>query len=71
MGPSFLQDLIPQNSSKQIFEEATVCSPEVQHCDLAFRPPPCSQDPELSHLMINAAKAAFNLSSYSQPAPPW
>ncbi|KAK4806912.1 hypothetical protein QYF61_012645 [Mycteria americana] len=58
---SLEEGLIPRDSSKQIFEEAKVCSPEVQGCELAFHPPPCPQDPELHHLMVPAAKVAFDL----------
>jgi len=44
-----------------MFEEAKVCSPEVQACELAFGPAPSSQNPELSYLMLPAARTAFYL----------
>ncbi|PKU49554.1 rna-directed dna polymerase from mobile element jockey-like [Limosa lapponica baueri] len=57
--------LIPWDSSKKIFEEAKVCSSEVQDCELVFHPPPCPEDPEQNHLMVTAAKIAFDLHSPS------
>ncbi|KAK4828649.1 hypothetical protein QYF61_000297 [Mycteria americana] len=62
-----IQGLIPWDSFKQIFEEDKVCSPEVLGCELAFHAPPCPQEPELHHLMVTAAKAAFDLHIPSEP----
>ncbi|PKU40775.1 hypothetical protein llap_8916 [Limosa lapponica baueri] len=45
---------LSHETPKQIFEEAQVCSPEVQGCQLAFQPPLCPQDPE-HHLIVTAA----------------
>lgn len=39
-------EFIPKNSSKKFSEEAKVCFPEVQGCDLSFQPTSCPQDPE-------------------------
>ena len=52
--------LLP-NTCKQISELGKICSLEVQDCDLAFCPAPFSQDAELHHLMVTAAKVAPNL----------
>lgn len=41
-------------------EEAKVCCPKVQDCDLPFCHAPLSQDPELHHLLVTAAEAAFD-----------
>ncbi|KAK4830254.1 hypothetical protein QYF61_009321 [Mycteria americana] len=54
-------------ADSSIFEEAKVCSPESQGCDLAFHPPSCPQGPELHCLMVTATKAAFNLDIPNKP----
>ena len=66
LDPSSLQRLIPWDFSKQIPEEATVCSPEVQGCDLTFCPAPSSQDPELHHLTVTITKVPFDLHILSE-----
>ncbi|GAB0184060.1 hypothetical protein GRJ2_000871300 [Grus japonensis] len=58
--------LIPWDSSKQVFEKTKAFSPEVQGYELAFHPPSWPQDPELQHLMVTAAKAAFDLHVLSE-----
>ncbi|KAJ7410452.1 hypothetical protein BTVI_53284 [Pitangus sulphuratus] len=45
--------------SKQIPEEAKVCSPEVQGNELAVHPPSCPKDLELYHFMVTAAQTAL------------
>lgn len=50
----FLQGHNPSDSSKQNFDEIEVCSAKFGP---TFCPSPSSQDPELYHLMITAAKA--------------
>ncbi|PKU44702.1 rna-directed dna polymerase from mobile element hypothetical protein [Limosa lapponica baueri] len=57
--------LIPWVSSKQTFEQAKVCSPEVHSCEFAFFLQPSEsfspQNPEFHHLVVTAAKDAFYL----------
>ncbi|KAK4828058.1 hypothetical protein QYF61_023118 [Mycteria americana] len=62
-----LQGFIPRYSTKQIPEEAKVCSPEVQGSELAVHPPQCPKDLELHHFMVTAAKAALELHIPHQP----
>ncbi|KAK4817448.1 hypothetical protein QYF61_015603 [Mycteria americana] len=52
---------IPWYSTKQIPEEAKVCSPEIQGSELAMHPPRCPKDLELHHFMVTAAKATLEL----------
>ncbi|GAB0180340.1 hypothetical protein GRJ2_000499300 [Grus japonensis] len=56
-------------STKQIPEEAKVCSPEVQGSELAVCPSRCPEDLELHHFMVTAAKAALELHIPHQPPP--
>ncbi|KAK4832374.1 hypothetical protein QYF61_022229 [Mycteria americana] len=53
------QGFIPWYSTKQIPEEAKVCSPEAQGSELAVHPPQCPKDLELHSFMVTAAKAAL------------
>ncbi|GAB0210109.1 highly reducing polyketide synthase PKS6 [Grus japonensis] len=55
------EGFVPWYSTKQIPQEAKVCSPEVQGSELAECPPRCPEDPELHHFMVTAAKAALEL----------
>ncbi|GAB0210107.1 hypothetical protein GRJ2_003476500 [Grus japonensis] len=55
------QGFVPWYSTKQIPQEAKVCSPEVQGSELAECPPRCPEDPELHHFVVTAAKAALEL----------
>ena len=52
---------MPWVFSKETFEYAKVCSPEVQGSELVFHSPLCPQDPELHYLLVTAAKAVFDL----------
>lgn len=54
------------DSCKQILEEAKVYFSEVQFDDLVFSLAPF-QGPELQHLVVTAAKAAFDLHIPSDP----
>ncbi|KAK4829762.1 hypothetical protein QYF61_006486 [Mycteria americana] len=54
-------------STKQIPEEAKVCSPEVHGSELAVHPPQCPKDLEHRRLMVTAAKAALELHIPHQP----
>ncbi|PKU43982.1 hypothetical protein llap_5701 [Limosa lapponica baueri] len=47
--------------------DAKLCSPEVQGNELALHPSPRPQNSELHHLMVTAAKAAFDLHIPSEP----
>ncbi|PKU43799.1 hypothetical protein llap_5899 [Limosa lapponica baueri] len=47
--------MTPWYSTKQIPEEATVCSPEVQGSELTVRPPCCPNYLELHYLMVTAS----------------
>ncbi|KAK4832847.1 hypothetical protein QYF61_025867 [Mycteria americana] len=67
IAPELGGDFIPWYSTKQIPEEAKVCSPEVQHSELSVRPYRCPKDPELHHFMVTAAKAALELHIPHQP----
>ena len=67
LAPPSLQGFFPWDSSKQIFEEAKVCSPEVQGSELALYPHCCPKDLELHHFMVTAAKAALELRIPHQP----
>ncbi|KAK4832975.1 hypothetical protein QYF61_026801 [Mycteria americana] len=58
---------IPWYSTKQIPEEAEVCSPEVQGSELAAHPPRCSKDLERHHFVVPAVKAALELHIPHQP----
>ncbi|KAM9634999.1 uncharacterized protein ACIBXB_015978 [Morphnus guianensis] len=58
---------IPWYSTKQIPEEAKLCSPEVQGSELAVRPPRHPKDLELHHFMVTEAKAALELHIPHQP----
>lgn len=52
--------------SKQIPEQATVCSPWIESCDPALCLVPSSQDPELHHFMVYAVKTTSNLHILNQ-----
>ncbi|KAK4822677.1 hypothetical protein QYF61_019044 [Mycteria americana] len=56
-----VQGFISCYSTKQIPEEAKVCSPEVQSTELAVHSPRCPKDLEFHHFMVTAAKAALEL----------
>ncbi|KAK4823607.1 hypothetical protein QYF61_004210 [Mycteria americana] len=62
-----VQSFIPWYSTKQMHEEAKVCSPEVPGSELAVLPPCCPKDLELHHFMVTAAKAALELHIPHQP----
>ncbi|KAK4824840.1 hypothetical protein QYF61_020213 [Mycteria americana] len=62
-----VQGFIPWYSTKQIPEEAKVCSPKVQGSELAVHRPQCPKDLELHHFMVPAAKAALELHIPHQP----
>lgn len=59
--PFSLQSLMMWEYSKHIFEENKVYSEEVQRFKLVSYYSVCPQDTELHHLMVNAAKTAFDL----------
>ncbi|PKU42448.1 hypothetical protein llap_7248 [Limosa lapponica baueri] len=54
-------------STKQIPEEAKVCSPEVQGSELSMCLPRYPKDLELHHFVVTAAKAALELHIPHQP----
>ena len=55
LSPSSLQAFIPWYSTKQIPEQAKVCSPEVRSSELAAHLH-CPKDNELHHFMVTAAR---------------
>ena len=61
---SSLQGCIPWDCSKQMSEEAKVCSPEIRVCAPAFCPVTSSSDRQLHHLMVTAANAASVTSTF-------
>ena len=65
LGPSFP----PGPYLKQLFwaEDAKVFCPGVQDCELAFHLPSCPQDPEVQHLIVTAAQAAFDFHIPNKP----
>ena len=67
LGPLFLLVFIPQDSTNQIFDDAKLCPPEVQGCELAFYPPLSLWDPKLHRLIVTASKTAFQLHFTSEP----
>lgn len=67
LGPCSLQGLIPWKCTKQIQELPKICSHEVHGCDIAFSSALSSQDPELYHLMVIAAQAAFDHHNLNEP----
>jgi len=73
MSTTFLRPLfhahspIPWDSFKEIFEEAKVCSSEVQGCNHAFWPALSCKDPELHHLVVAAANVAFDIDIPNKP----
>ena len=54
----------PRDSSQELLEEAKVSPPEVQGFDPAYRPASSTQDPELNHFMVTAAKSISNLHKF-------
>ncbi|KAK4805791.1 hypothetical protein QYF61_000397, partial [Mycteria americana] len=60
-------DFIPWYSTKQIPEEAKVCSPEGQGSELAVCPPRCPKDLKFHYFMVTAAKAVLELHIPHQP----
>lgn len=59
--------IIPWYCTKQTLEEAKVCSPKVQGCELDIHPFHCPTDLELQHFMVTAAKAATDLHIPNEP----
>ena len=64
LGPSCLRCLMPGDSSKQTLEEARVCCPEGRGCEPT---PPRPQHPQLRHVVVAGAQAAFELHIPKEP----
>lgn len=67
MGPSSLQSFIPWLPTKQIPEEATLCSAEVRAVSFLCTLPHCPKDYELHQFIDTAANAALELQIPHQP----
>ena len=64
LGPSCLHCPMPGDSSKRTLEEARVCCPEGRGCE---PPPPRPRHPQLRHVVVAGAQAAFELHSPKEP----